>query len=501
MQAASSGDGTQPPARSVQKEEEILLLYEITETHGTHKDFEKLVSSPVFGPRTLFRQGRKELFLRVIARHRRDGDWEAIYHLCNDCLSEKDADGKPNLLASDYHVWEEFIHSASQIKVADETAVETVQGLLLQLIKSPNLRPIYRRNVLLARVSATFQLISDETDDSVDGQASSTRLQELTRYIEDQANSPACFDDIKPFVEKLDRSGMDHLAQEFLPQLCKKRESEGDAEARQARLLSLKVRYLMATCPLSYSSVPDEAAARTRCFTSIWQDGLEFYKDIATKSADTLSVDPQLPPELALLVAFCSIKLANTDPNGSLASIPASSRRHFFHAILLLEYQLSFSPKNSQLLLVLVQLHLLLGSAPRSRQLWDELGVKRTIMDSLAPLVYDRLSLTSPALLSPSENWGWQLMDMLTSHFSYSLKLRMPRRLVDAFESESYSSVLEIPKYIHNLRTSTTRAMSLVEETRSERVLGAPTWELFSDPRFSTMPLPPPFSHPRLFWR
>jgi len=76
-------------------------------------------------------------------------------------------------------------------------------------------------------------------------------------------------------------------------------------------------------------------------------------------------------------------------------------------------------------------------------------------------------------------------MDALTSHFSYSLKLRMPRRLVDAFESASYSSVLEIPKYIQNLRSSATRVISLVEETRSERVLGAPTWELFSDPRFT----------------
>ena len=88
-------------------------------------------------------------------------------------------------------------------------------------------------------------------------------------------------------------------------------------------------------------------------------------------------------------------------------------------------------------------------------------------------------------MISPSDNWGWQLMDMLTSHFSYSLKLRMPRRLVDAFEAESYSSVLEIPKYISDLRTSATRAMSLVEESRAERLLGAPTWELFTDLRFS----------------
>ena len=384
-------------------------------------------------------------------------------------------------------------------------AADTVHNLLLKLVKSPKLRPIYKRNLQLARVSATFQLLPEEKGDSADGEAASARLQELVRYVEDQVTSPACFDDIKLFVEKLDRSGVKYLSQEYLPRLCKS--LEGDGETRQARLLSLKVRYLVATSPLSYSAIAGEkskikcstceteldSAVCSSCFTAIWKDGLEMYQDMATKSSDTLSADPQLPPELALLVAFCSIKLASPNPNAAPSSLPAAVVRHLFHAILVLEYQLSFSPKNSQLLLVLVQLHLLLGSSPRSRQLWEELAVKRTIMDSLGPIFYDRLSTVSPALLSPSDNWGWQLMDMLTSHFSYSLKLRMPRRLIDAFESESYSSVLEIPKYIQNLRTSATRAISLVEETRSERMLGAPTWELFSDARFS-------MATPQLIW-
>ena len=359
------------------------------------------------------------------------------------------------------------------------------------------MRPIYKRNLQLARISAAFQLLPEEKEDSVDKQATSARLKELIRYVEDQVTSPACLDDIKLFVEKLDRSGMKYLSEEYLPRLWKT--LEGDNEKRQARLLSLKARYLAATSPLSYSAIASEkskikcltcaaeldSAACSSCFTAIWKDALELYKDMATTSSDTLSVDPQLPPELALLVAFCSIRLASPNPQATLGFLPAASMRHLFHAIFVLEYQLSFSPKNSQLLLVLVQLHLLLGSSPRSRQLWEELGVKRTIMDSLGPLFYDRLSTVAPALLSPSDNWGWQLMDMLTSHFSYSLKLRMPRRLIDAFESGSYSSVLEIPKYIHDLRTSATRAISLVEETRSERMLGAPTWELFSDARFS----------------
>lgn len=118
--ASSSEDGASAPARSIQKEEEILLLYDIVENYGTAQDFEKLVSSPVFSPLTHFRQGRKELFLRVIAKHRCDKKWEAIYHLCKECLLENDEEGHPNLLASDYQVWEEFILAASHLTGVDE---------------------------------------------------------------------------------------------------------------------------------------------------------------------------------------------------------------------------------------------------------------------------------------------------------------------------------------------------------------------------------------------
>lgn len=113
-------DGT-PSARRVQTEEEMLLLYDIIETHGTEDDFRWLVESPDFSPLVNFRQGRKELFLRVIAKYRRQGEWRAICELCKSCLSDKDDEGRPNLLASDYGVWEEFISAARKTMGSDET--------------------------------------------------------------------------------------------------------------------------------------------------------------------------------------------------------------------------------------------------------------------------------------------------------------------------------------------------------------------------------------------
>lgn len=371
-----------------------------------------------------------------------------------------------------------------------------MQDLLLKLVKAPNLRPIYRRNLLLARVSAAFRLVPFESEDVVEDRIESLRLRELAKYIEDQVFSPACFDDIKGFVEQLDCPGLMHLTNDFMTEL---RDRTTDARSlERINVLKIKIKYLATTCPQMYTGIPGDNIKHRctwcegdsdfqscqNCFSNILKSALELYQTMVNGSQHSLVTD-EATADLIILVVFCCIKLACPDPSTSCTTLLASSRRHIFQALLLLEHHLAFSPKNSQFLLLLLQLHLLVGSAPRSRQLFDDLTVKRTIMDSLGPLFYDRLSTLAPNLISPSDDRGWQLMDGLTSHYSVSLKLRMPRRLVDAFESESYSSVIDIPKYITDLRTSCTRAISCIEETRSERMLGCPTWELLSDARYS----------------
>lgn len=70
---------------------------------------------------TQFRLGRKELFLRAIANYKRQKNWKVVYQLCKEGLSENDDEGRPNMLASDYGVWEEFIMAASRTASSDDT--------------------------------------------------------------------------------------------------------------------------------------------------------------------------------------------------------------------------------------------------------------------------------------------------------------------------------------------------------------------------------------------
>lgn len=190
-----------------------------------------------------------------------------------------------------------------------------------------------------------------------------------------------------------------------------------------------------------------------------------------------------------MLLAACLVDLATLQ--SSPTSLPSpQSTKYLVQALLLLDQQLVKCPKHSQITLLLVQLHLLLGSGQEARGMWETLAVKNTIMDSLAPIFYDRLSTVAPGVMSPDDSAGWQLMQSIKTHYQTSLKMRMPRRLIDAFEAGSYSAVLDIPRYIENLRASGTRAMSLVESARSERLLQDPETDLRSDPRFSKSKVP-----------
>lgn len=347
---------------------------------------------------------------------------------------------------------------------------------------------------MLARVAAAFNLASNDKDDLTDGEPASFRLKELINYIKDQGINAACFDDIKTFVEVLTPPALSYLAYDFVPKLAN--EMEEELKSARIRTLSFKLQYFVATCPSMYTNVPGEkplrrcvvtdievdASSPAPCFNTIAKNALEVYKSLAELTEKHPSVEGEIRPELAVIIALCSIQLA-FPPSTEISNFPVSFAP-LLRAVLLLEHQLSFTPKHGIISLLLVQLHLLTGSSPRAREIWETLGVKRTIMDSLGPIFYDRLSTLSPALISPSDNWGWDLMELLQSHFSVSLKLRMPRRLIDAFESGSYSSVIDIPQYIEDLRWSCTRAMSLVEETRTERLLGENFSEVLIDPRF-----------------
>ncbi|KAG5926481.1 hypothetical protein E4U42_003280 [Claviceps africana] len=494
---AHASQTAEKPARGIRSEQEMLLLYDIVETHGTAEDLSKLINSPVFSPVVQFRMGRKELFRRVASKYKTSQQWAALCDLCHECLSAAGEDGELTLLACDWSVWRHFLEAAVHVKSSNAGMTAKLQDLLVKVVKTKNLKPIYKRNILLAKVSAAFELEARDGEDvDSDDKPSSARLRHLLLYVEDQKTSIACFNDIKEFVEKLDASGLKHVAYVHVPALAKA--AEDSVTSARIRLLSLKLQYFLTTCPILRTrvagrlpasrcvvcdSVMEEAESCHACLSKISCAALEAYESATNDLKEHAAVQDEVLPELALAVALCNVQMAFRIRPGYHAAGPPKSE-YLVRALLMLEHQVFLTPKHSQICLVLVQLHLLLGSAHRCREIWQGLGVKRTIVDSLAPIFYDRLSTVAPVILDSSDDWGWDLGETLRGHFATSLKMPMPRRLVDAFEAGSYGSVIDMPKYTDNLRFGCTKAMSLVEEVRADRLLGEPCGEFLNDERF-----------------
>lgn len=316
----------------------------------------------------------------------------------------------------------------------------------------------------MARVASAFAFDTQEDGDLVGGKPSSRRFNELLNYLEVEGASPACFEDIKSWAEKLDTDALDYLALEHFASVAK--QEKKDIKATRKHLLSLKLQYL--------------AAGRGKKRTGAVLDStLELYKSVSTQASE--AGFGETSAEVAILLAYCLLDVGDWD-----SGLPQTEDAHksLILAAAVLDHQLGITPEHSQVSIVLVQTHLLLGSVQEAYHVWEPLSVKRTILDSMGPVFYDRLSTVSPFILSTTERVGRELVYSIKDHFDNSLKLRMPRRLIDAFESSSYGSVLLIPKYMDELRMGCARMMSLVEESRAARLLGSGI-DLAQDTRYS----------------
>ncbi|TEA12738.1 hypothetical protein C8034_v005773 [Colletotrichum sidae] len=483
-QHAGSEKNGDTPVRAIKTEEEILLLYSIMEAHASDAEWEAALRGSTLNPVYQFKTGRKDLFLQTIGLFERKGQWKTVYDLCKECLSVTDEKNQLSLLACDWAVWKKFLHAAGQLGDSSQQNSAEVSSLIDRFLTQENVRSIYKRNIYLARVEAAFQfahLVQSKPEDK------SNEYQELCRYIDIECASPACFDDVRGFVERLPPQEIRELAYEYVVQIAE--QSEDTARSASVKTLAFKLQYLGLSSSKTVVRVRKEestgssswkcivcaavnnSSTCTKCVKRLLASTLTLYSSLINSS----DISPTLDciPELAILTATACVRLSGLHERDVVDPTALSKRgRHdrLLQAALIIEDQLTRTPKHTRLTLVLVRIYLVLGCASRAREVWDTADVKRTIIDSLGPYFFDRLSTIAPALVVPPNRRG--LMDGLKAHYNTSLLTRMPKRVPDAFDAESYTAILNIPNYIERLRKSCTVVMGYVEDARAGRALG-----------------------------
>ena len=341
------------------------------------------------------------------------------------------------------------------------SVIREVSDLIDSHLSVENLRPIYARTLKLAKVLASFELGDIGQPGTTLKPAESARVLQIVAFTESQHDSPSCFQDIKRFVERLGSAEQRYLAYDCLP---KKSEESSGYKAMAFKVLTRKVRYFILTTPQGRllvkpgqeDSADDEAA--------IAAEALRLYRTLETVDSDDMRRAQQdFLSDLAVLAAISLLKTSGVGRSSGFAP-QTTNLRGVLLATLILEHQLLKTPKHSGINLLLTRLYLNLGCAKRAYATWATVEVKRTIVESHAPLFFDRLSGVSPDSAA-----GPLISSCVQSHYHNSLRLRMPRKLADAFDAEAYTSILQIPRHTDGLRTSCTMVMGFMEEMRAQR--------------------------------
>lgn len=222
------------------------------------------------------------------------------------------------------------------------------------------------------------------------------------------------------------------------------------------------------------------------CLRQLSSDAIAAYEVVdadsdLVKQIPEMDKDPRV--DLALLVAFSLLKLSGLFEDQEIVStgpLTNVEMTPLLQAVVLLDAQLQRNTNDIPLRILLVRLYLLLGCGSYAYQLWTPLDVKRTIQDALSPLFFDRISSIAPGLFHGSR----PLTEPLRSYYSSTLRDPAPVRIWDAFQSGSYSSILDMAEYDERLRKSCTRVMAVVEERQAARAFGGRLEDLDDVPIF-----------------
>ncbi|KAK6948080.1 hypothetical protein Daesc_009844 [Daldinia eschscholtzii] len=290
---------------------------------------------------------------------------------------------------------------------------QLVDKLIKALTRAESMRPIFQRthdilslSILIARGSPA--------DPKSDGYT--TRVANLTNHVVQHYNESRCVNEALTFISELTKSEV--IA--FVTSLCATTVKCDDILQRfMLTSLTLRIRYAMAmgaVCLLRLAGIGTES-----------------------------------PPMGTNSLYYANIQL-------------------FLQAVIWLDSCLVMSPSVSNThRLLLVKLYLLMGCVSRARTLWDRFDVKNALLDSLGLLFIDRISSIAPGLFISGPSRDNPVQPFLV-HFTRGLMTTIPKKIMEALEMGTYSSIQEMIRHAEKQTSSCTLVMAVVEERRGLRM-------------------------------
>ncbi|ORY66556.1 N-acetyltransferase B complex non catalytic subunit-domain-containing protein [Pseudomassariella vexata] len=395
----------------------------------------------------------------------------------------------------DWSLWTQFITAAE--KGDRRRSFEQLDNILAKLAPCTNYR-IQQKMLDLAGLHVAFSRLQWSEAHPEDDDFSlhePTMLTGLLDFVNAHYKQVSCFDDLKPFLEKLPVN----LLKTFLLNLGIEGQRKENNALKNIMLVTLRFRfrYTVTTsgraifeskCGLCEAIVPGDKCEA--CFYSIAQACMHTYtisfkrEQVPLRQAlEEEELDPLT--DLSIIGALCLLKLAGVDPVTSLAKvsrIQTADLPRLLQAIIWLDLRFQEAPHSTTLRLILVKLFTLIGCVSHAKLLWDKLDVKNVTLDSLGPLFSDRLSSIAPGLWAVSAH-AWSPITPYIKHYDKAFSNDIPANLRAAFEQGSYDSILGLLGLKDRLERSCTVVMAIVEESRGIRAVGGKAGlEILEDP-------------------
>lgn len=484
-QATTTTTNGKPTARGLREEEEINLYYRVVGKDAYLKSVVENSSS--ISVYKQFEQGRKYLLIESLRAFEEAGDWDNVYKLCKFALSQDDEHGKPSFLAFDMRIWKTFVKAASMRSDVEGAFADATSVLDRYVSTTSSVPPMYKKNIGLVTLELAFQGPPSFSTGIASPLKPSPRIITLYLVLEQSVFQRAAFDDVKEYVCQLSLGEAKYFLDNFSRVLLGKDPNE--QRKIVVRVLEIKFRYLLTTCPLTLEHivvVGEAGEPRLKCnfcssitpkncntcLESVASAALSAYKDVDKSPESLKGLDKDPRSDLALVATSALLKLSGlrqTQLSTKLPPLSAVDMSRLLQATIILGTQASRAPEEIPLRLLLVQVYLLLGCASLAHQTWLPLDVKRTIQDALSPLFFDRLSSISPGLFHEGRR---PLTEPLSSYYQACLREDSPVKVWEAFTAGSYTSILDMAEYWDRLRRSCTLVMTVTEERRALRSFG-----------------------------
>ncbi|KAJ5896158.1 uncharacterized protein N7473_005557 [Penicillium subrubescens] len=446
------------PPRAIQTSEELRLLIKIYEAQGRNAEIVKILDSENLGLKSRIVQN-DTAFLGYKSHNLSSSKmWEEGISFVRELYTVPDDKEKLKALREldDWSIWNLLVQGTKHSNTPG-TATESANFAETFMASSPK-----SRNAALAYLDAMICGISNGEI------AKDDLLPACQRYIDNHIHKLYAFSDIRRIIGP-NKEGLAKMLNYILENHVV--EGKGSVPMINALKLDYCLNISGPESKPSQQKIDDLVARCLKLYQTAYEEG-KAKKSTGGAQGASSTIESQPIDDLCILAAMCLLQ--PTEMGEKEAQIPGTA---LIRAAGILERLCRDSPHNYEALLLLVRVYLLLGAGSLALSTFSKLSVKQIQYDSVAHVLFTRLSTVHPHSAPPVDGAEYKDFDPLSAfvqglNFFRNSEVNTMRYRTAGLDEGSYVNTEEIIELRRCLSKSINRRMYALDARRIQRLAG-----------------------------